>query len=133
MRDVLNFVSLGDAVPLLLLTLILRVVGTQAAGDDPNAARVARGCGYAGFLAYLVAGGVEWTPHHPLPVLELVVRAVIAGGLVRGLAAVLFPLVGKAWEALARRPERPPPVPPVLSAPPPVPPLPPPPLPLMAP
>ncbi len=93
MRSVLEFFSLKDAVPLILLICLLRFVGSQIAGEGTAVYWWARGFAAAGFLFYAVAGIDTFEPRTPQDFLTVGVQALFAMGTAQGLALVTLPIV----------------------------------------
>ena len=93
MNAVLESLNLEDAVPLALLVSILWVVGSQMAKEYSIAQVGAKRIAACGFVAYAIAGIAMWAPDSIGEVLEIVVRALLAGGLLMGMSLVLLPII----------------------------------------
>ncbi len=104
MHDLLEFFSLRDVLPPLLLIGLLEFVGRQMAGDDGTVLWWARGFAAAGFLLYAGLGIDAWHPKRAGDCLELGVRALLAMGTVHGLARVTLPVLCFLYHHLWARP-----------------------------
>lgn len=107
MRNLLDFFSLKDTVPLILLICLLEFVGGRMTGES-NAPRLwARRFAAAGFLLYACLAIAETEPATPSEFLSLSLQALLAMGTVRGLALVTLPVVRflylHAWAAPVQR------------------------------
>ncbi len=108
----LDFVSLDEVVPLVLLMALLGFVGCQASGkvESQWAARV----GLIAFLAFAAAGWSEWQPESPAEFATLALRALMAAGLAAAASAVVLPVITYAVSSIAalfpKQPPKPEPV-----------------------
>ncbi len=93
MHDLLEFFTLRDTIPLVLLIGLLQFVGSQMAGNNSTVLWWARGCAAAGFLLFAGLGIEAWRPTRAGDFLALGVRALLAMGTIHGLARVTVPAI----------------------------------------
>lgn len=93
MKAILEFINLEDFVPLALLVIVLCVVGSQMAAVSSTAQRLAKILAACGFVTFAIVGIAEWQAETPWEFLQVVIRSLIAGGLVLGLSLVLLPML----------------------------------------
>ena len=104
MHQLLDFFSLNDWLPLILLICLLYFVGRQVAGDSAADRWWARGFGIAGFLFYVGAGIARWGVRTPTGIFQICVQATFAMATVFGAALVTVPIVRFLHEQLWTRP-----------------------------
>jgi hypothetical protein len=103
-RDVLEFFSVREILPLALLIGLLEFTGTQMGGNHGRVRWLARGLAGAGFLLYGVAAIADWEPATPGEFLRITVQALLAMGTAHGLARVVLPIVCFLYEHLWQLP-----------------------------
>ncbi len=105
----LDFVSLDEVVPLMLLTAVVGFVGSQGCGKTEW--RWAGRIGFLAFIAYGIARWAEWTPDGPSGFATRAFRSLLAAGLAGAVATVVLPVLTHAGKGVAAMfPERPKPV-----------------------
>lgn len=94
----LDFVSLDEVVPLVLLIALLGFVGSQGCGklETQWAGRI----GFLAFVAFGIAGWAEWTPDGPSEFVTLALRSLLAAALAAAATTVVLPVVTFAWRSV---------------------------------
>src|SRR5437867_608183 len=90
MLNLLRILDQGDLCVLGLVVVILVMLGNQLAGETER--RWARALGIVAFLAYGFTRLVGTPPRWAEELLEMTVRALVASGLVFGMALLIVPL-----------------------------------------
>lgn len=103
MHDVLDFFDLQDVIPLVLLIWLLAFVGGQMSTNEDDR-WWARGFAVVGFLLYCGFAIEAWQPSRAGDFLELGVRALLAMGIVHGLARIAVPIVRFLYKHLWAEP-----------------------------
>src|ERR1051326_8016176 len=93
MQSVLDFFTLNETVPLILLICLLQFVGRQIGGALPAVRWWARGVAGISFIAYAAAGIAAWEPRIAHEFLVISIRALLAMGTMHGLALIIVPVL----------------------------------------
>jgi hypothetical protein len=97
---ILEAIDLNETIPIVALIYLLAMVGSlmiPQGGDLPRwAARIAGGT----FVLYAIAGLVKWPPRSMVDVLVIVVKAILAGGLLWSVSRIALPAVFFIYERL---------------------------------
>lgn len=101
MSEFLDFVNLEEALPLLVLVLLLWFLGSQMTESDSVSQRWTWRIAAAALLLYAAAGIVAWTPARPTEFVTLVLRAALAAGLARGISMILLPPLRFLYQQLS--------------------------------
>lgn len=104
MQSVLEFFTLNDLGPLILLICLLQFVGRQIGGDSEAVRWWARGVAAMSFIAYNVAGITTWDPRVAQEFLNIATRALLAMGTTHGIALIIVPVLRFFYQHLWARP-----------------------------
>jgi hypothetical protein len=97
---VLEWIDLGEFIPLGLLIGLLYFIGSQVSGDDPRIQRWSRAVSVLSFVAYAVAGISAWGAWNATELLLIVIRAMFAAGIVLGIARIVLPFAVFMYQQL---------------------------------
>jgi hypothetical protein len=88
----LELIDLNEVVPIMALTYLLAMVGSlmihPRSVDALWAGRIAAGT----FIVYTLAGLVAWAPSRVSEALSIVVKAILAAGLVWAISRIVLPV-----------------------------------------
>lgn len=107
MYQVLDLINLDEFVPLLVLICLLLIIGGQMTRPDLAMHQLARRLSAGTLLLYAAMGICTWQPLSVSDLLVILVRAILATGVVYGVATILLPVfqyvLGGTMSAIVQR------------------------------
>ncbi len=94
---ILEAINLNETVPIVALIYLLALVGQQMTLPNSESARWSARVAGGTFISYAVAGLCAWPPSRVLDAVAIVVRAILAGGLLWTIARIALPSFFFVW------------------------------------
>jgi hypothetical protein len=96
--SILEAINLDEFVPIVVLIFLLEVVGNQMIAFRPETRRWALRLAAAAFIGYALAALGVWPPHEAWDVVAIVMRAMLAGGLVLAISKIALTAAGFLYD-----------------------------------
>lgn len=96
--SILEAINLQESVPIVVLIFLLTIVGNQMIAFRPETHRWALRLAAAAFIGYALAALGTWPPAEAWDVVAIVVRAMLACGLVLAISKIALTAVGFLYD-----------------------------------